>query len=37
MVHICTINNRLIGLVSRVFADDSGDWDSIPGQVIQKT
>ena len=23
--------------MSRVFANDPGDWDSIPGQVIPKT
>ena len=26
-----------IGLMSRVFANDSGDQDSIPGRIIQKT
>ena len=29
--------NRLIGLVGRVFINDSGDLGSIPGQVIPKT
>ena len=29
--------NRLIGLVGRVFANDPGDLDSIPGRVIPKT
>ena len=29
--------DRLIGLVGRVFANDSGDLDSIPGRVIPKT
>ena len=27
----------LIGLVSRVFTNDPGDWGSIPGCVIPKT
>ena len=27
----------LIGLVGRVFANDPGDWGSIPGRVIPKT
>ena len=30
-------NNRLIGLVGRVFANDPGDVGSIPGRVIPKT
>ena len=29
--------NRLIGLVGRVFANGTGDLDSIPGRVIPKT
>ena len=29
--------NRLIGLVGRVFVNGLGDWCSIPGQVIPKT
>ena len=29
--------NRLIGLVGRMFANDSGDFGSIPGRVILKT
>ena len=33
-VRIC---NRLIGLVSRVFASGPGDRGSIPGRVIIKT
>ena len=28
---------QLIGLVGRVFANDLGDWGSIPGWVIPKT
>ena len=28
---------RLIGLVGKVFANDPGDWGSIPGRVIPKT
>ena len=31
------INNRLIGLVGRVFANDPGNLGSIPGRVIPKT
>ena len=33
------INNYLPGhwLMSRVFANDPGDWGSIPGRVITKT
>ena len=30
-------DNRLIGLVGRVFVNGSGDRDSIPSQVIPKT
>ena len=29
--------DRVIGLMSRVFTDGSGDQGSIPGQVIPKT
>ena len=29
--------NRVIGLIGRVFANDPGDWGSIPGRVIPKT
>ena len=29
--------DRPIGLMSRVFANDPGDWDSISGRVIPKT
>ena len=32
-----TVNNRLIGLVGRVFANGPGDLGSIPGRVIPKT
>ena len=32
-----TVLNRLIGLVGRVFANGTGDLDSIPGRVIPKT
>ena len=32
-----SINNRLIGLVGRVFTNDWGDLGSIPGRVIPKT
>ena len=28
---------RIIGLMSRVSANDPGDWGSIPGRVIPKT
>ena len=28
---------RFNGLMSRVFANGPGDWDSIPGRVIPKT
>ena len=28
---------RLIGIMDRVFANDPGDWGSIPGHVIPKT
>ena len=31
-----TIMGRAIGLISRVFANGSGDWSSIPGRVIPK-
>ena len=31
------IHNQLIGLVSRVFANGTGDLGSIPGPVISKT
>ena len=30
-------SNRAISLMSRVFANGSGDQDSIPGRVIPKT
>ena len=30
------LNSRAIGLMSRVFANGPGDWDSIPGWVIPK-
>ena len=30
-------NNRLIGLVGRVFANGPGDLSSIPGRVVPKT
>ena len=30
-------NNQLIDLEGRVFANDPGDLDSIPGRVIPKT
>ena len=31
------VDNRAIGLMSRVFANGLGDWGSIPGWVIPKT
>ena len=31
------MNNRLIGLVGRVFANGPGDPGSIPGRVLPKT
>ena len=34
---LCITNNRLIGLVGRVFANGPGDLGSIPGHVIPKT
>ena len=37
IVLIITSNNRLIGLVGRMFANGLGDPSSIPGQVIPKT
>ena len=36
-IYIYIYINRLIGLVGRVFANDSGDLGSIPGRVIPKT
>ena len=35
--HLFAILNQVIGLMSRVFANDLGDRSSIPGQVIRKT
>ena len=37
MMHLFLINNRLIGLVGRVFANGPGDLGSVPGRVISKT
>ena len=34
---LCSRCNRVIGLMSRVFANGLGDWGSIPGRVILKT
>ena len=31
------MTNQLISLVCRVFANEPGDWGSIPGRVIPKT
>ena len=36
-VCVCVCVYRLIGLVSRVFANGTGDLGSIPGHVIPKT
>ena len=33
----CLSDYWLISLMSRVFANGSGDWGSIPGRVIPKT
>ena len=32
-----TINNRVLGIMARVFANGPGDRGSIPGQAIPKT
>ena len=40
MIYYKRINlytSRAIGLMSKVFANGSGDWGSIPGRVIPKT
>ena len=37
MIKVIYNGNRLIGLVSRVFANGLGDLGSIPGRVLPKT
>ena len=37
LIHLFLVQNRLIGLVGRVFANGLGDMGSIPDRVIPKT
>ena len=37
IIHILADHSWLIGLVSRMFANDPGDLGSIPGRIIPKT